>query len=78
MSIYKSQPVSFSFNYAKGDADNNATTSIEHGYITNEDAPWMPVMLQFASFLEGCGYVGVYQRVQWMIDEMEAEQDDWK
>lgn len=78
MSIYKSQPVSFSFNYAKGDENNNGSTSIEHSYITNEDTPWMPVMLQFAAFLEGCGYVGVYQRVQWMIEEMEAEQDDWK
>lgn len=74
MNIYKAQPVSFSFNYAKSDADNKATISIEHGYMTTEDSTWMPVILQFAAFLEGCGYVGVYQRVQNMIDF----EDDYK
>jgi hypothetical protein len=78
MNIYKSQPVSFTFVHAKGDPSNNSSTSIEHSYMTHDDTPWMPIMLQFAAFLEGCGYVGVYQRVQWMIEEKEAEEDDWK
>lgn len=74
MSIYKSQPMTFSFSQAKSDVSNNATTRIDHSYVTNDDSPWMPVMLQFAAFLEGCGYVGVYQRVQNMIDF----EDDYK
>ena len=76
--MIKDPIVSFQFLHSKSDEDTRATTSIEHSYMTHESSPWDPILLQFASFLEGCGYVGVYQRVQDMIYDFEKEQDDWK
>ena len=73
--MYDNPIVSFQFTHAKSEEENEATTSIEHSYMTRESTPWMPIMLQFAAFLEGCGYVGVYQRVSDMIMWMEEEQD---
>lgn len=73
---YNDPIVSFQFTHAKSEEENEATTSIEHSYMTRESTPWMPIMLQFAAFLEGCGYVGVYQRVNEMIMWMEEEQDE--
>ena len=51
-----------------------STISLE--YICEEHSAWMPIMLQFAAFLEGCGYVGVVDRVTYMIDQ--DFEDDWK
>jgi hypothetical protein len=41
---------------------------ISYSMDVDQDSTWMPIMLQFSSFLEGCGYVGIYQRVSAMID----------
>lgn len=64
--------------FSRSVTDELGTQTVEHSYITKESTPWSPIMLQFAAFLEGCGYVGVYQRVNDMIDSFENEQDDWK
>lgn len=69
----KDPVVSFQFIHAKGDEQTKSTTNVEHSYMTHESTPWMPVMLQFAAFLEGCGYVGVYERVHYMIDTMDDD-----
>lgn len=74
--MYDNPIVSFQFTHARNDEKNETTSSIEHSYMARESTPWMPIMLQFAAFLEGCGYVGVYQRVQDMIMWMEEEQDE--
>ena len=72
--MIKDPVVAFSFHRAM--SEEGTSSSIEHSYMTHESSPWMPIMLQFAAFLEGCGYVGVYQRVQDMIMWMEEEQDE--
>ena len=74
--MIKDPVTSFTFINSKTDEENKATATVEHSYMAHESTPWMPVMLQFAAFLEGCGYVGVYQRVSDMIMWMEEEQDE--
>lgn len=38
-------------------------------YVCSEDARWDDVIRQFATFLDTCGYVGVYERIDMMLDE---------
>lgn len=45
--------------YGHGVYHKNETT-----YVCSADSTWMPIMLQFATFLEGCGYVGVYKTLE--------------
>jgi hypothetical protein len=50
--------------------------TISHAYMCDRDSTWMPIMMQFAAFLEGCGYIGVVDRVTEMIDQ--EFEDYWK
>ena len=50
--------------------------TISHTYMCDQHSTWMPIMMQFAAFLEGAGYVGVVDRVNYMIDQ--EFEDDWK
>ena len=49
------------------------SSKAEHLYICEEDAQWDDVMRQFAAFLDSCGYVGVYERVDNMLDNMRED-----
>lgn len=40
----------------------------EHTFICEEGAGWDTVLLQFATFLDECGYVGVYENVSLMLE----------
>ena len=62
--------------YSFSKEDGLGRHTIEHTYMCHEDSTWMPIMLQFAAFLEGCGYVGVYRRVEALVDDDFG--DDWK
>lgn len=44
-------------------------SSQEHMYVCDADSSWMPIMLQFAAFLEGAGYVGVVERLDELMWE---------
>ena len=39
------------------------TLNIIHEFEMNDATQWDNVMLQFAKFLDACGYVGVYDKV---------------
>lgn len=41
----------------------------QHSYICGEDSSWVPIMLQFATFLDESGYVGVYESVSLLLEE---------
>tara|TARA_R110000868_G_scaffold377550_1_gene642870 strand:+ start:3435 stop:3635 length:201 start_codon:yes stop_codon:yes gene_type:complete len=47
----------------------NINTSVEHLYICNEGESWPTIMRQFAAFLDGCGYVGVYEELDELLEE---------
>lgn len=48
------------------------TLTIIHESEFDDDTRWDNVMLQFAKFLDACGYVGVYEKVQQRVDQ------DWE
>lgn len=41
----------------------------KHSYICGDDSSWVPILLQFASFLDESGYVGVYESISMMLEE---------
>ena len=41
----------------------------QHTYVCSEDSPWYPIVLQFATFLDECGYVGVYENLSRMLEK---------
>lgn len=43
----------------------------EHSYVCGDDSSWVPILLQFATFLDESGYVGVYETVSLMLEEEE-------
>lgn len=50
--------------FTKTSATDMASAYIENSYVSPEDEPWPVLMLHFATFLESCGYVGVYDKVE--------------
>lgn len=52
--------------------DESSKSNVEHFFVCNGDDPWPIVMLQFATFLDTSGYVGVYEAVDIMLEEREA------
>ena len=63
------------YHFKKGASSPTVTTSSEHFYICEEDAQWDDVMRQFAAFLDSCGYVGVYERVDKMLEKVWKEDE---
>jgi len=41
----------------------------EHSYICDEDSQWVPIMMQFATFLDESGYAGVYETLSVLLSE---------
>lgn len=41
----------------------------EHSYICGEDSSWVPIVMQFATFLDESGYVGVYEALSLLLEE---------
>ena len=56
----------FVFKRQKFGPSTYATT--EHSYICSEHSKWDPILLQFAEFLDEIGYVGVYDRIEKMLE----------
>ena len=52
-----------------GNPELGVNTNNEMSYICSEDARWDDVMRQFATFLDSCGYVGVYERIDMMLED---------
>jgi hypothetical protein len=52
-----------------GNPELGVNTHNEMSYICSEDARWDDVVRQFAAFLDSCGYVGVYERVDSLLYE---------
>lgn len=46
-------------------------STAEHAYVCGDDSSWTPILLQFASFLDEIGYVGVYETVSYALEEAE-------
>lgn len=53
-----------SFIFKRMLAGQGTYSTQEHMYVCDEDSQWVPIMMQFAAFLEGVGYVGVVERVE--------------
>ncbi len=62
------------YHFKKGTSAPTVTTSSEHFYVCEEDAQWDDVLRQFATFLDACGYVGVYERIDNMLDNMREDE----
>ncbi len=62
------------YHFKKGTSAPTVTTSSEHFYICEEDAQWDDVLRQFAAFLDASGYVGVYERIDNMLDNMREDE----
>lgn len=45
----------------------------EHTYVCPDHSQWIPIVLQFAAFLEGTGYVGVYERLEAALFEEDED-----
>jgi hypothetical protein len=56
------------YHFKKEQTEANVSSKAEHLYICEEDAQWNDVVRQFAAFLDSCGYVGVYEKVDKMLD----------
>ena len=57
------------YYFRKTNTRTGVTMNSEHFYACEEDARWDDVMRQFAAFLDSCGYVGVYEKVDLMLDK---------
>ena len=57
------------YHFKKSSSQPSVATSSEHFYVCGEDAMWTDVMLQFAAFLDTCGYVGVYEKTNRMLED---------
>ena len=57
------------YHFKKSSSTNSTTSTSEHLYVCPEDAMWHDVMRQFAAFLDTCGYVGVYEKIDLMLDD---------
>ena len=57
------------YHFKRSSASPTVATNSEVFYVCSEDARWDEVMRQFATFLDTCGYVGVYERVDMMLEE---------
>jgi hypothetical protein len=57
------------YHFKKKCSRPSVETTSELFYVCSEDARWDDVMRQFAAFLDTCGYVGVYEKVDIMLDE---------
>lgn len=42
-------------------------STAEHTYICSEDSTWVPIVMQFAAFLDESGYVGVYETLDLLL-----------
>ena len=50
--------------FTKTSETGNESSYIENSYVAPEGEPWPVIMLHFATFLESCGYVNVYAKVE--------------
>ena len=57
------------YHFKKKCSRPSLETTSELFYVCSEDARWDDVMRQFAAFLDTCGYVGVYEKVDIMLEE---------
>lgn len=57
------------YHFKKNSSRPSVETSSELFYVCGEDAQWTDVMLQFAAFMESCGYVGVQEKVDIMLED---------
>ena len=57
------------YHFKKSSSTPSVSTSSEHFYVCEEDARWDDIMRQFAAFLDSCGYVGVHEKVDLMLDK---------
>ena len=48
--------------------ENNVLTNKEMLYICTGDSDWHEIILQFAVFLDEVGYVGVYDKVSYLLE----------
>lgn len=59
------------YRFSKQCIDGRNERAVDHSYFAPEGEPWTVVLLHFATFLDACGYVGVTDRVEMMLDDLE-------
>ena len=57
------------YHFKKKCSRPSVETASELFYVGSEETGWDDVMRQFAAFLDTCGYVGVYEKVDIMLEE---------
>ena len=57
------------YNFKRQKYGEGTYSTAEHTFICEEGARWDAILLQFATFLDECGYVGVYESVSLMLEE---------
>jgi len=57
------------YHFKKNCSRPSVETSSELFYVCGEDAQWTDVMLQFAAFMDSCGYVGVHEKVECLFED---------
>ena len=63
------------YYFKKGTSSPKVTTSSEHFYVCGEETEWRDIMRQFAAFLDSCGYVGVHEEIDWLLDKDNVYED---
>ena len=57
------------YNFKRQQYGEGSYSTSEHTFVCEDSAGWDAVLLQFATFLDECGYVGVYEKVSLMLEE---------
>lgn len=60
-----------SFNYSDNEVSTSTSKSIQGSHS------WMKHLQEFVTFLEGCGYVGVKDKVAIDVTNLYMDSNDW-
>ena len=63
------------YHFKRSSSTPSVATSCEHFYVCGEETEWRDIMRQFAAFLDSCGYVGVHEQIDWLLDKDNVYED---
>ena len=63
------------YHFKRSSSTPSVATSCEHFYVCGDETEWRDIMRQFAAFLDSCGYVGVHEQIDWLLDKDNVYED---
>lgn len=73
--MLQNETVTYQFNRVEADKDVNSQS--QYTVVLPEGVTWMEIMRHFAAFLDQCGYVGVSQSLDYMLElRRQADRED--